>query len=660
MEKETEDILHEFEEMVKLGQSYWAHQQRHLEDSWLFLSGVQYTTNEINERKQNNRPDLKVLNVVRPRLNRVLNPFKASPNGLFIKHKNGGIQNAYNKLFAEIQEGSKATEAYNTAFENLVVGGVGYFGITTDYANNETLNQVIKIEKIDNSNSVFIDPSDRSNTGENARWAYVIEFVSNETIEQLYGEEYECKKTHWANGYFKHISIPEETTPVCKLYQKEKALVKRWFFKDGSFIDGKKPDLETIGSRNVELTWINVYTIIGSKVVSQTRMECDRIPIIRAVGDTNNDGSNTRWVGLVEASRTPQWMANKYLNSEAEMVDNAPLSPFVATKEQVMGVEEYWANANKRAYGTLFYNSVNGQGSPQRADNTANIQPAIMGRQQAMSDLDQTTGIYQNQMGDTSGLDGESGESIRLRNSIGEIQWKHYYQNMNEAMVSALDVIIQLIPSIYDYELDLDGEVVNFSEIKLSKYTTEAVIGAVNESQKERNIKNLMVLTSLLPEDRKTAFVDIIAGMIESDKKSIIEERIQKLVPADLMGKTDSEMPPEAQQALETAMQASQELQNQNDLMKQYITQLQNQVIELENDSRSMLLKAQMDNETRLQLEQMKQEGLNQRQVADMIAEANKRQEENIKALIADLKKPEALVEYNPQSIKTDLEGKQF
>lgn len=660
MEKD-EEILHEFGEMVQLATSEWGRQQQYLQNAWLFASGKQYSDQEERERASNKRPKLEVLNVVRPRLNRVLNPFRASPNGMYIKHRDSSVQSQFNKLLAEIQRDSSADEVFECAMENQLVGGVGYWVVTTDYQSPETLNQCIKLIKIDNPNSVYIDPTDLSIDGSEARWGYIIDYTANEVIEELYGEEYECKESQAKQGYYKHIVVPKDTTPVVTLYVREKKMVKRWFFADGSYVDQyNKPELETIGKRMVELNWINVYKIIGQKIVDKTKMELDRVPIVRVVGDTQRKGDGVRWVGLVEAMVTPQRMANTYINSEKEMVENAPISPFLATVGQVKGLEDYWKRANKTAFDTLLYNKEDGTGAPQRMNNTANIQPTIMGRQQAMADLDQSTGIYQNQMGDTSGIGDESGTSIRLRNSIGEIQWKHYYQNMNKSIESTIKICLQLIPIIYDYDLDLDGEIVNFGGYKLDKYSVEASIGAMNESQKERNLSNLMVITSMLPEDRKTAFLDIMASMIESDKKSLIESRIAKLIPADLREDAEQQLDPMAQQALDSAMQASQELQAQNDLMKQYIAQLQNQLVAMENDSQTALLQTQLNNENKLQVEAMKQEGLNQRQIAQMIEEATKRQEEKIDKILESLAKPIQAEEYNPENIKSDLIGKQF
>lgn len=659
-EESKEGILHEFSEMVKIAVDAWSHQQKNLEEAWLFASGVQYSLNEISERKINGRPDLEVLNIVRPRLNRVINPFKASPNGMQIRHKDGKIQSLFNGLLAEIQESSKAGEVFECAFENMVVGGVGYFAITTDYLSNESLEQCIKLVKIDDPNSVFIDPTDKSQTGEDARWGYLIDFVSNEFIESMYGEEYCTNAKAPQVGYQKHIVIPKETTPVVTLYVREKSIVKRWFFEDGTFIDGTKPSLPTVGSRNIELSIINVYKIVGGEVVAETKLEADRIPIIRVVGDTQRAGDGVRWVGIVEQMKTPQRNANRYLNQEKEIVETTPIAPWVGTVGQFKGVEDYWRNAHKKAFSAIFYNAENGSPRPERMDQSSNSTPSIAGRQNAMNDMDQVTGIYQNQMGDTSGAGDESGESIRLRNSIGEIQWQHYYQNMNKSIESAIELITQLIPLIYDYDFELDGEMVNFANLKLDRYKSEAFVGALNESQKQKNINNLMVITSMLPEDKKTAFIDIIASAIESDKKAEIEKRIQKLIPAEFIEQAENAMDPQAQQALEQAMQASQAQQSQIEQMNQYIVQLQNQIIEMENDSKAMLLKAQMDNETRLELERMKQEGLNQRQVADMIAEANQRQEERIKELVSQIQAPKEVLSYNPETIKTDLEGKQF
>ena len=79
----------------------------------------------------------------------------------------------FNGIIRHIQSDSDADVAYDTACENQVTFGEGYFRILTEYESEESFDQVIKIEPIRNSFSVYMDPMIKKPCGEDAEWCII-------------------------------------------------------------------------------------------------------------------------------------------------------------------------------------------------------------------------------------------------------------------------------------------------------------------------------------------------------------------------------------------------------------------------------------------------------------------------------------------------------
>src|SRR5579872_3483554 len=65
------------------------------------------------------------------------------------------IAEIYNGLIRNIEQTSKADVAYDTAVDSAVSNGFGYFRINTEYADDDTFDLDLRIERIANPFSVY-------------------------------------------------------------------------------------------------------------------------------------------------------------------------------------------------------------------------------------------------------------------------------------------------------------------------------------------------------------------------------------------------------------------------------------------------------------------------------------------------------------------------
>ena len=82
-------------------------------------------------------------------------------------------------LIRNIEYVSSADTAYDTALDHAVTGGFGYFRIVTDYADDDSFDQDIKIERVTNPLTIYGD--NKSTCADSSDWndAFVTELYTH-------------------------------------------------------------------------------------------------------------------------------------------------------------------------------------------------------------------------------------------------------------------------------------------------------------------------------------------------------------------------------------------------------------------------------------------------------------------------------------------------
>ncbi len=95
-------------------------------------------------------------------------------------------------LFRNIEQQSTADRAYDTAFQFAVGGGYGVWRITTQYADQGSFDQDIRIEEVANPYSVKFDPASRAKDRRDARFAFVDDQIPRSIFKERFPDA-ECK-----------------------------------------------------------------------------------------------------------------------------------------------------------------------------------------------------------------------------------------------------------------------------------------------------------------------------------------------------------------------------------------------------------------------------------------------------------------------------------
>jgi hypothetical protein len=159
------------------------------DNQWQWPADVLATRGAVQGQTINARPCL-TINKLPQHVHQVTNDQRQNrPSGKVIPADDKGdieVADIYNGMVRHIQYMSDADVAYDTACENQVAYGEGYIRLLTEYCDDNSFDQDIKIGRVRNSFSVYMDPLIQDPCGADARWCFITEDMPREEYERTY------------------------------------------------------------------------------------------------------------------------------------------------------------------------------------------------------------------------------------------------------------------------------------------------------------------------------------------------------------------------------------------------------------------------------------------------------------------------------------------
>ena len=654
----TQEETTELSKRLQDVQSYWTEQKKRNEWSMRFGTGDQWTQEGRNGR--HGKPCL-TLNMTKTYINHVVNPVRKNPFGICVKHKDKKVNELYQGLIRDIEYRSNASEAYETGLENGVTCGEGYICASTDYENEESLNQTIRIERITDPNCVWIDPTSEAIDGSDMNYAMRIKYIDKDLAEAEHKYEGMESSTNY-DDLFKNWIVPENTVPEMIYYNLKRTKIKRYWLVDGSYVDEKPPFEDAIvGERTVEKKTVEISKYIDSKFIDKTTLDIDFIPVVPVYGNRLFEDKRRYYGGIVHEVQDIQSMINYYASAEAQLIQSAPVSPWVIAEGQLSGYKEIWATANTDSHDHLPYNptSLNGQPlpPPMRADNRAETSHLMNSRSMAIQELSRVTGQFDSSLGQEDHGD-QSGRAILLKQNNNAIATYQYVDNLTKSITQLGRIIVQMIDQVYDTERELsvrgdDGSVVQISGniqgmgVKPSEFDTEVEAGPMQANEKEATNAMLMEIGRLAPHK-----FDVIADiLVENTMTAGSDEavrRLKALLPPEVLPPEEGSPDPKAMQALQMANQQIDQLTATLDQAEAIIQNLQTQIIDNESDRKAKieveqikaetdLMTTKMDNDTDIQKELIKAGAKAKSEDKKIFVDAQNRLDDKVEGMLKDV-----------------------
>ena len=374
------------------------------------------------------------------------------------------IADIFNGMIRHIEYISDADVAYDTACENQVAYGEGYMRLLTEYCDDDTFEQDIKIGRVRNSFSVYMDPTIQDPTGADAKWCFVTEDLTKDEYARLYPDAAPITTLQSLGVGDQSISnwLNEDTIRIADYYyiDYDRATLNQYPGNQTAF-NGTPEDKmlrahfgKPVKSRESDRPKVKYCKINGYEILAENDWAGKWIPVIRIVGNEFEVDGRLYVSGLVRNAKDAQRMYNYWVSQEAEMLALAPKAPFIGYGGQFEGYEDKWKTANTQNWPYLEVNPdvTDGQGAvlplPQRAQPPMASSGLLQAKAGAAEDIKSTTGQYNASLG--MGSNERSGKAILARQREGDVGTYHYGDNLARGVRHIARQLIDLIPKIYD------------------------------------------------------------------------------------------------------------------------------------------------------------------------------------------------------------------
>jgi hypothetical protein len=478
-----------------------------------------------------------------------------------------------------IETRSDAQYAYMVGGDSQVTAGIGHWQVVTEYAEESTFNQELRIMAVEDGVSVVWDPDSMLPTREDAAYCFVPVDMTRAAFEERYPDKVpsDIGLSH-STAYSNWVTA--DTIRVARYWEKriEKRLLA--LNPDGSIDDltDKGPEeiqaAQAKGARVEKRDGACIYhsLICAGEVLEEPKKWPGRyIPIIPVLGEEVRIGKKLFRHGLVRFAKDPQRMYNYYCSAQTEVVALQPKAPWLVTETMVEENEGMWETANSRNYPFLVYKPDKAAPTlkPERMQPAVSSQGINEGMMRAGEDLQRVTGIYLSSLGAQSNE--TSGKAINARDRQADVGTFVYLDNFARAIRHTGRILIDLVPHIYDTErmIRVVGEDGKVDLVEINKTVQQPIlegeeqphvlhdvtIGAYDVvldagpsyTTKREEAKEGMIEFLRTNPDAGPLIVDLVAKAQDWPLADEIAERLETVLPQPIMQKVMAKKSPEEQ-----------------------------------------------------------------------------------------------------------------
>ena len=388
------------------------------------------------------------------------------------------VAEIFDGIIRHIEYMSDADVAYDTACDNQVVYGEGYIRILTEYTRDDSFDQDLKIGRIRNSFSVYMDPTIQDPCGSDAKWCFITEDLLKAEYERQFPDAQPISSilARGIGDQALSMWLSENTIRIAEYFYVDYVPSTLNLYPGNiTMFDGTPQDAklramfgQPLRSRKADRKRVMWLKTNGYEVLEEREWAGKWIPVARVVGNEFEVDGRMFVSGLVRNAKDAQRMYNYWVSQEAEMLALAPKAPFIGYGGQFEGYEMQWKTANTTNWPYLEVNPdvQDGAGNvlplPMRAQPPMAQTGLIQAKMGAAEDIKATTGQYNASLGQQGNE--RSGRAILARQQEGDTGTYHFVDNLGRAIRYVARQLVDMIPKIYDTQrvariIGVDGEV---------------------------------------------------------------------------------------------------------------------------------------------------------------------------------------------------------
>lgn len=550
-------------------------------------------------REQEGRPAL-TINKMPSFIHAVVNESRQNKPGIKVSPVDNGADEetaeVISGLIRSIERNSNAEVAYDTAIDNAVTGGFGFFRVSIDYAHDETFDMEARIERIASALSVHWDTNTTGYDASDWDHAFVSDWMSRRTYKHRWPE---ASMTPWeadirdetAVTWIKDDQIriaeyflrtekkrnlvqisfidPKTDEEVVQVVREDALpdMAKRFFEVGNMSTAGMKKDelvrgfMEMSGTQERRRREVDYHEVVrriinGVEVLEEEEWPGSTIPICPVWGDEVNIDGRRYFRSMIRDAKDAQMQLNFWRSASTELVALAPKAPWLVEEGSIpKGSEQMWKSANTRNHSYLPY--VKGFNQPKREPFAGVPAGALQEAMNANEDMQAITGIYPSSIGAASNE--TSGRAILARERQGNVANFHFQDNLSRAIRYCGQVLVEIIPSIYSpsetvrilgedqkenvinltqedggsaYTKGIDGQPELYN-LAVGKYDVEVKTGPSYGTQREETRETLIEIMRQVP-DAAPFIGDVLLDHMDFVGADKIAKRLKHLLPPEV------------------------------------------------------------------------------------------------------------------------------
>lgn len=521
---------------------------------------------------------------------------KASPVDSFADPK---IAKVITGLGRHVEVNSDADNAYDTAFDFAATMGWGYWRIRTDFIAEDSFNQDVFIDVVDNPFTVYFDRNSSLPDGSDAERALITDVLRKEVFKKEYPDAQDSGFVDRGTGDNDPNWATEKEIRLAEYFRVERQPAKLVMLTDGTVLWADEiPRIQRLmqmagigvkGERDSFKRVVKWCKHTAFEILEEKQLPGRWIPIV-PVYWTNViiDGKRVRR-GLVWDAMDPARMHNFWQSAITETLGQAVKAKWMMAEGQDEGHEKEWANANIAHTAVLRYKPLDVAGKaappPQRIAPEPPPSGMIEAAFLAAQNLSRVFGIYDPAV--RGGAQHKSDKTLNAERAQSEMTNFDGYDNLVRSIKHTWRIMLSYFPVVYDTQrvqriIGEDGreELVTLNEkvpanseagaidkvlndITVGTYDVVMQTGPGYDTRRQEGVAAMLeVLGTPLGEKVAATSDDLIMRNMDFPGADEIADRLAAANPlAQIDKKLD--IPPPAQMKMAAMSQLIQQLQGQ-------------------------------------------------------------------------------------------------
>lgn len=540
-----------------------------------------------------------------------------------------------------VENNSDADHAYDTAFDFAATIGWGYWRLRTDYISEDSFNQDIFIDSIDNPFTVYFDYNSKLPDGSDAEKALITDLMSKKAFKLAYPSAQDNGFHDRGTGDSDPDWVTDTDIRIAEYYFIDRTPEKLVMLSDGTVIWAselgriqrlmKMAGIGIKGERDSFKRVVKWRKQTGYEILKEKEIAGRYIPVVPVYWTNVVIDSRRIRQGLVKDAMDPARMNNFWQSAITESLGQGIKAKYLMPEGGDEGHENEWKNANLANYPTLHYKTTGVDGReiptptriPPEPPPTGMIEAAFMANQ----NLSRVMGIFDPAV--RGGAQHKSDKTLNAEQGQSEMSNFDGYDNLTRSIKHTWRIILGWVPSTLDTQRiqRIIGEDGRDSLVTINEHTKkqdeygnpiETVLNDVTvgtydvvmdtgpgyETRRQEGVAATMELMAT-PIGEKVAMTadDLIVRQMDFPGADEIADRLAAANPLSQIDEK-SDIPPQAQMMIKGLQQKLQEA-------TQVIQQLQTEV------------------KYKTNIEAMKQEGATKREHMKATTKAYQIDEEN-------------------------------